>query len=165
MIKRESFINESKLAKLIQGAGNHIVSLKEDYFEYCDGYIIINCTYDLDLVIQKLFKIGAIKNYKNWTPLKSFESKDIVACKNEIQATQTQYLKDLGSRGVANIFKIGNKFFSYNKNYIDMFKNVEYRAADDGILPNLRVYGDGKFIGLILPIRDQHDLLAEIIGS
>lgn len=164
MIKREMFINESKLSKLIQGAGNHIVNLKEDYFEYCDGYLIINCTYELDLVIQKLFKIGAIKNYKNWTPLKSCDFKEIVACENEIIATQTPYLK-VGNSGVATIFKIGNTFVSYKKEYVDIFKNVEYKASNDGVLPNLRVYSNGEFIGLIMPMRDQHDLLAEITGN
>lgn len=167
MIKRDAFINESKLGKLIQGlADNHIVNIKDDHFEYCDGHILIICTYDLDLIIQKLFKIGAIKNYKNWTPLKSHDLKDIIECKSEIEAIKTPYLKNLSQSGqIANIFKIGNKFVSYKKEYIDIFKNVEYKVSDEGILPSLRIYGNGEFIGLIMPVRDQHDLLAEIIGN
>jgi len=165
MIKRETFINEGKLAKFIQGDGNHIINLQEEYFEYCNGYFLINCNYDLDLIIQKLFKIGAISNYKNWTPKKTRDFNDITHCEKEIEAIKTPYLK-LGSSGlIVNIFKIGDKFVSYRKDYIDIFKNVEYKVADDGVLPNLRAYGNGEFIGLILPTRDQHDLLIEIIGS
>lgn len=165
MIKRKTFINESKLAKLIQGDGNHIINLKDESFEYCNGYLIADCTYDLDLVIQKLFKIGAISDYKNWTPRKSREFNDVTQCENEIEATQTPYLKKSSQGHLAQVFKIGKTFVSYRKDYIDIFENVEYKASDEGLLPNLRVYGNGKFIGLILPIRDQHDLLAEIIGS
>lgn len=164
MIKTEIFINESKLGKLIQSDDNHIVNLKEDSFVYCNGYIIVNLTYDVDLVIQKLFKVGAISNYKNWTPKKTHDLKEIIQCNTEIEVTKTPYLKMVGSK-IASIFKVGDKFVSYNKDYVEIFKNVQYKVSDEGLLPNLRVYANGEFIGLIMPMRDQHDLLAEIIGS
>ena len=166
MIKRESFINESKLGKFIQGSGHHIVNLKEEDFQYSNGYFLINCAYDLDFVISKLFKIGAISNYKNWTPLKTMDFKMITECEKEIEAIQTPYLKEhRNSNQLSSVFKIGEKFVSYRKDYIDIFKNVQFKAPDDGLLPNLRVYGGDNLIGVILPIREQHDLLTEIIGS
>lgn len=165
MIRYESFINENKLAKLIQGNEKNLINLKDDSFEYCNGFFMVNCTYNLDLIIQKLFKIGAITNYRNWTPKQSFDLTKIIECKNEIEAVKTPYLKDLGSKGIANVFKIGDKFVSYKKEYVDMFKNVQYKVSDEGLLPNLKIYGNGEFIGLLMPVRDQHDLLAEIIGS
>lgn len=163
MIKIESFINENKLGKQIIGEGNHIVNLEENYFQYCNGFVIVNCTYNLDLVIQKLFKIGAISNYKNWKVKKTFDFTDILSCKKEVEATQTLYLKK-SNNSLVSIFKIGNKFFSYKKEFVDIFKNATFKA-DDSLLPNLRVYGNGEFIGLILPIRDNNEILEEIIGN
>ena len=165
MINKKSFINESKLNQLIHLEGSHIVNIEEDYFQYCNGYFLVNCTYDLDSVIQKLFKVGAISNYRNWKPTKTHDFQELVKCECEIEATLTPYLKMCGNKNLANIFKIGNNFVSYNKNYIDMFKNVKYKASNDSKIPNLRIYGDGKFIGLLMPIRDEHDLLVDIIGS
>ena len=161
MINKENFINESKLAKLIQGSCNHIVNIKDDSFQYCNGMFIVNCTYDLDLVIQKLFKVGAISNYKSWTPLRSNDFKSVTECEKEVTAILTKYLK-INTFGLSNIFKIGDKFISYSKIYVDIFKNVEYKAADGMELPTLRVYGDGNLIGVIMPMRENLDLLAEI---
>lgn len=163
MIKIESFINENKLGKQIIGEGNHIVNLEENYFQYCNGFVIVNCTYNLDLVIQKLFKIGAISNYKNWKAKRAFDFTKILSCKKEVEAIQTLYLKK-SNNNLVSIFKIGNKFFSYKKQFVDIFKNVTFKA-DDSLLPNLRVYGNGEFIGLILPIRDNNEILEEIIGN
>jgi|GEM_PF-5505997 len=168
MIKNKTFINESRLGRLIQAnlTGTNIVNLKDDCFEYCNGHLFVTCSYNLDLVIQKLFKTGAISNYKNWTPERSNDFKGTFDCKSEIEATQTPYLKKLKSTGeLANIFQIGNKFVSYQKRYIDIFENVQYKVSDEGALPSLRVYADEKLIGFIAAVRDQYDLLTEIIGS
>lgn len=163
MIIKIMFINESKLAKLITGDSNHIVNLKEDSFEYCNGYMLVECTYSLDLVIQKLFKIGAITNYKNWTPQKTSDLTKTIICKDEIEAMPTVYLKMKGNK-LCNIFKIGDKYISYKKEFVDVFQNVSYKASSLEEIPTLRVYGDDKFIGLLMPIRDEHTMLAEIIG-
>ncbi|APC41556.1 hypothetical protein [Clostridium estertheticum] len=162
MINHKEFINESKLSKLMQVDERNIVNLNDDGFEYCNGYLIVECTYDLDIVIQKLFKIGAITNYRNWTPTLSTELGFVTKCENELEAIKTPYLKDVRSKGIVNIFKIGDKFVSYQKEYVDIFKNVQYRASNDGILPNLRIYVNEEFIGVIMPLRDEHDLLSEI---
>ncbi|MBX4259793.1 hypothetical protein KTC96_25030 (plasmid) [Clostridium estertheticum] len=164
MISKTIFINERKLAKLITGDSNHIVNLKEDIFEYCNGFILVNCTYDLDLVIQKLFKAGAIANYKNWTPQKTSDLTKTTICEDEIEAIPTSYLKMKGNK-LCNIFKIGDKYISYKKEFVDIFQNVSYKASSIEEIPTLRAYGDDKFIGLLMPIRDEHMMLAEIIGN
>jgi len=161
MINKENFINESKLAKIIQSSCSHIVNIKDESFQYCNGLIIVNCTYDLDLVIQKLFKVGAISNYKNWLSNKTHDFKAMTECEKEVPADLTGYLKMNGNK-LSYVFKIGNRFISYKKDFIDLFENVEFKAADGMELPNLRVYGDGNLIGIICPIRESHDLLAEI---
>lgn len=168
MINKKIFINESKLSKLINLGSNNIVNLKDDYFEYCNGYFLVNCTYNLDLVIQKLFKTGAIKNYKNWEPERSFNLDDVINCEKETGAIKTEYLKmhKFNNGDLTYVFKIGNRYLSYNKDYCDIFQNVEYRANDNGSeFPYLRIYGDGKLIGVILPIREEHNLLTEIMAG
>ena len=163
---KQSFINENKLAKLISNSGRHIVNLKDDSFQYCNGYILANCTYDLDIVIQKLFRSGAITNYKKWEPKESKELKEAIECEGEIEAVLTPYLKSLPySRNVSNIFKAGDKFISYNKEYVDLFKDVQYKVSNNSFTPNLRVYGNGKLIGVIMPVREEHGLLYEIVGD
>lgn len=164
MINKKMFINESKLGQEIQGSYNHIVNLKEDYFEYCNGMFLVNCTYDLDLVIQKLFKAGAISNYKDWKSIKNHDFKDLIECKTEVSATLTPYLKYDHGQNLMNVFKVGDNFVSYSKKFVDIFKNVEYKGSDSGKVPMLRVYGDGNLIGVMIPVRDEHDLLIDIMA-
>ncbi|GCD13169.1 hypothetical protein [Clostridium tagluense] len=164
MIKKQIYINESNLAKIIQSSGSHVINLKEESFEYSNGSFIARCTYDLDLVIQKLFKAGAIANYKNWTPARTFDFKDITECEEELEAIKTSYSKASGNL-TCIIFKINDKYVGFDKRYLDIFKNVEYKAADNSSqIPNLRIYGNGELVGILMAVKQDTSLLSEIIG-
>ncbi|MBZ9635622.1 hypothetical protein [Clostridium sp. FP1] len=165
MIKKQTYINESNLAKIIQSNSNHVINLKEESFEYSNGMFIARCTYDLDLVIQKLFKAGAIANYKNWTPARTFDFKDITECEEELEATKTAYLK-VNADFIYNIFKINGAYVTFDKKYLDIFKNVEYKASNNSSeIPNLRIYGNGELVGILMAVKQDNGLLSEIIGG
>lgn len=162
MIRKPSYINEAKLCKFI-GGDRDIVNLKEDYFEFCNGFIIVNCTYEMDQVIQKLFRIGAISNYKEWKPRKEFDLSSALECKTEVDATRTGYLKQANDR-LFYVFKIKDKYITFDKNYVDIFENVTYKAeGDESEYPKLRIYRGDKLVGSLMPVRDDLSLFDEII--
>jgi hypothetical protein len=155
MIRKLSNINERKLTKIIDGDLS-IVNIKKDGFQYSNGCIVANCTYENDIVIQKLFSVGAIKDYRNWTPKKTMDLSKLLKIDKEIEAEKTRYLYKLPSGETANIFKADGAYHYIQKQYVDVFKDVNYSIGSNKLteLPFLVIRGCGKeLVGVILPVR------------
>lgn len=168
MIKKSSNIDERKLVKVIK-EGYSYVNIQDNGFQYSEGHIVVNCTYENDLVIQKLFSIGAIKDYRNWTPTKSYDFSKILKIDKEIKAEKTKYLYQMPS-GELTIFKTDDGKYHYvQKQYVDIFKDVDYSATSDNTEFPLLIARNYKkeLIGVILPVRiaKEEDNILKIINA
>jgi hypothetical protein len=159
-------INEKKLSALIKRDSTRIVNLFDDYFEYCNGYILAVCNYDNHKIIQTLFNVGALENYRNLTAITTRDLTDIKKTDIEFEAERTQYIKDFGSYQ-ARVFKIQGKHYIYNTSNLDVFKWVTYKASMDksSSIPVLRIYENEKLVGLVLPIRDRYADTDDVISK
>lgn len=165
---KEQYIDERKLAKIMNSSRVNVVNIGEDNLQYCNGYMLVNFNYEYDLAIQNLFKIGALKNYKNWQSNKTQDLSSIIECEKEIETEKTGYLYSYNcGSDIANIFKIEGKYFYYDKKYVDIFKDVTFKAAfaSSGSIPILKAYSKDKFIGLVLAVRTFDDTLLDIINN
>ena len=155
MIKQSISIDERKLVNIMEREGMNVVNIGEDSFQYCNGYMVAICDYDMDIVIQKLFNIGALTNYKNWTPKRTQDLTTAIDLSKEVDAEKTEFLHSYycGAR-MAYVFKIGDKYFYYDKRYVDVFKDATFKGVfdEDGDIPALKIYNQNKFIGLILAV-------------
>lgn len=152
----DKYINQKKLAQLIKTNSRNIVNLKDDNFEYCDGHILAICDYEQHEVIQKLFKVGALSNYRNLTPKETFDTSSIINCKHgEVEAVRTGFLKENNFYGLLVMFKANGKYIPVQKKFVDIFENVTYKAenVENIEVHPIRVYRDEEFVGLMLPVR------------
>jgi hypothetical protein len=147
-------INQKALCKLISKGYKSIVNPKADNFEYCNGYMVVMCDYDQHEVIHKLFKMGIVSNYKKWEPVDGTDLSGFLTAIEEVPAEKTSYLKVIGDK-VAVVFKIGERYFFYNKNIIDVWENVIFKADNvDKYSAMLRIYEKDKLVGIALNMRD-----------
>ena len=156
-----SCINEKKVCKLITNSRTDVVNLFDDYIQWSNGYAFINFNYDHCTIISKLFKKGVLKNYKNITSSKNFDFEKLLEYgkENEAEATQTPFMVTIGPHTYC-IFKINGKYYFYDKELVDVFQHVEYKATsniNNQNLYDLRVYNDNNLVGFILPARDNHE--------
>ncbi len=152
-------INEKKLSKLITKNDRNILRVFDEDFYYCNGYIMALCDYSHYDIIGKLIKVGAIANIRDFTPKESIDLQPIIGPDDEEYAAEiTGFYVKYFTNELYRIFKINGKLYSYNQKYLDVFEDVEYRATIDKNTkyPKLKIYSkDKKFIGLIMPIRDE----------
>lgn len=145
-------INESALCKLITSYNvRNIVNLREDGFQYCNGFIAAECGFEHRKVLAKLFKIGALRG--KLEPEQSYDLTEALEAENEVPAIKTDYLRQCEDR-LACVFKIGDSYYLYNKTFIDVFENVTYKANrmdTQGVM--LRAYEGDKLVGTVLNMR------------
>jgi hypothetical protein len=154
-------INQTALCKLIIADGRNIVNLKDNGFQYCNGFMMAECNYDMDRVLSKLFKAGALKAGKELKPTQTTDLSKIIETPNEVPAFITEYMRVSGDI-VGYVFKVGNEYYTYNKTLIDVFEGVTYVAAIDGERAILKAYQGTKFVGLALNMRIKADVKMEI---
>jgi hypothetical protein len=154
-------INQVALCKLITTNSRDIVNLKERGFQYCNGYIVAECDYVMDKVVSKLIKVGALRVGKELKPNRELDLTKILEPTEEMPAFKTDYLRQT-ERTTVCVFKVGEKYYLYNKNYVDVFENVTYTATLDGEKAILRVYQGTELQGMILNMRIKQDVKTEM---
>ena len=145
-------INENALCKLITSYNTrNIVNLREDGFQYCNGFIAAECGFEHRKVLAKLINVGALKG--KFEPEQSLDLAEILKAKNEVPAVKTDYFRQCEDQ-LAYVFKIDDGYYLYNKAYIDIFENVTYKADSTGAYKMaLRVYDQDKLVGIVLNMR------------
>jgi hypothetical protein len=139
--------------------GRNVVNVFEDKFQYCNGMFLVNLSYGHHDVISKLFKVKAIESYREFNSKETHNFSKLIEVEKEIEAEETKFLKDVGVNYLARVFKIGDKYCLYNKKYLEIFKDVTYRANPDDAIPTLRVYYGKEFVGLLLPIKEHNQVI------
>jgi hypothetical protein len=155
-------INQTALCKLITTGGRNIVNLKDNGFQYCNGYMIAECNYDMDRVLSKLLKVGTLKAGKELKASQTTDLSKIIETPNEAPAFKTDYVRTVGNIA-GYVFRVGSEYYTYNKTTIDVFEGVTYTAAvADGERAILKAYQGTKFVGLALNMRIKADVKMEI---
>ena len=154
-------INQVALCKLITANNRDIVNLKEKGFQYCNGYMMAECDYVMGKVVSKLFKVGALTIGKELKSNRELDLMKILEPTEEIPAFKTDYLRQAGY-ATACVFKAGEKYYLYNKTFVDVFEGVTYTATFDGEKAILRVYQGTELQGVILNMRIKQDIKTEM---
>jgi hypothetical protein len=158
-MKNEKVIDEKALCSLIKTSSRHIVNILEDKFQYCNGYVFVVCSYENHEVIQRLFKVGALNNYRNITSSCTHDFSDITKCSDETEAIRTSFLKafkdKFREKYTACVFKINGNYYLFDEKFVNVFKNVQFKSSssDKHTIPLLRAYDGDNLVGVIMPIR------------
>lgn len=159
------YINQKKLCSFIKAGGRNIVNIFEDKLQYCNGYILVKLSYNHHEIISKLFKVEAIDGYRSFKSKETVDLSDVLSADSEVEVVETKFIKEMGINYLGRVFKVNEKYCIYNQKYIDIFKNVTFRANPNEEVPTLRVYYNENLVGLILPIRDRDGCTSEILGT
>ena len=154
-------INQSALCKLIKANGRDIVNLNNNGFQYCNGYMMAECDYEMERVISKLLKVRALSAGKELKPTRTQDLSKIIETTNEVLVLRTEYMRVSGDK-VGYVFKVNGEFYTYSKDLVDVFEGVTYTAVVDGEKVILKVYQGTKFEGLILNMRIKADVKMEM---
>lgn len=157
-------INQVALCKLITVGGRNIVNIKENSFQYCNGYMMAECDYGNNKVLSRLFRVEAIQAGEKLKAKETVYLADILQQPGEIPARRTKYMIQIGEyyKKVAAIFEANNHYYAYNKAYIDVFENVTYTITPEGEKAILKVYEGKNLVGIVLNMRVEKELKEEI---
>lgn len=147
-------INETALCKLISESNVYnIVNLGESGFQYCNGFMVVECSYEHKKVMAKLLSVGAIGG-KELAPRQTRDLTELLNVKNEVDAVKTDYIRLVGDGRMAQLFKITTDYYAYDKTLVNVFENVAYRAYRiDKSRVALRAYEGDKFVGAVSNMR------------
>ena len=155
-------INQSALCKLITVGERNIVNLTDEGFQYCNGFVLVECDYSMDKVVSKLIRVGALKIGKEVKSLLTYDLSKWTDTSKDIPAHKTDYLRESGNI-IGRVFKVDDNYYLYNKTLVDIFEDAKYTATIDGGSAILKAYNGDKFIGLALNMRiKQADIKTEM---
>jgi hypothetical protein len=151
-------IVEKNLVSLIRRSYKRIVNVFDDYLQYCDGCMIVNLDYENFKAIQELFNTKALTDLRKFIPSETYDLKSVIKTDGEVIACATNFIQeDVYAGDAGRIFKIENNYYLFKKKYVDVFKDVDYRAVPySNNLYMLNVYFMDNLIGVIMPLRDTY---------
>jgi ABC-type transport system substrate-binding protein len=157
-------INQSALCKLITTGSTNIVNIREDGFQYCNGYMMSECSYEDSKILSKLIRVGAIRAGEKMRSDNSKDLTQVLQKHGEIPARQTKYMlqTDRYDKPIAVIFEANNHYYAYNKAFIDVFSGVTYTVIPDGDSAMLKAYQGEKLIGIVLNMRTEKKMAEEV---
>jgi len=157
-------INQVALCKLITVGGRNIVNIKENSFQYCNGYMMAECGYNNNKVLSRLFRVEALQAGEKLKAKETVSLAEILQQPGETPARRTKYMiqTDGYDKSVAAIFEANNHYYTYNKAYIDVFENVTYTITPEGKKAILKVYEGKNLVGIVLNMRVEKELKEEI---